>query len=42
VVADGLADWRVWAVLIGAVIAAAGLTMATARITVLRRLARMP
>jgi cell division transport system permease protein len=42
VVADGLADWRVWAVLIGAMIAAGGLTMATARITVLRRLARMP
>jgi cell division transport system permease protein len=38
----GMADWRVWAVLAGVVFAAGLIAMASAQITVLRWLARMP
>jgi cell division transport system permease protein len=38
----GIADWRIWAILLGATITAGLVAMAAARITVLRRLARMP
>ena len=37
----GFADWRLWAMLVGAVLAAGLLAMAGARLTVLRRLARL-
>jgi cell division transport system permease protein len=40
--ARGLADWRAWAVLAGIVPVVGILSMAAARITVLRRLARLP
>jgi len=40
--AGGIADWRVWAILIGATLLAGFVAMVAARITVLRRLARMP
>ena len=39
--AIGIADWRLWAILVGAVVAAGLIAMASARATVLRRLARM-
>jgi cell division transport system permease protein len=38
----GIFDWRVWLLLIVTGLAAGGVAMATARITVLRQLARMP
>jgi len=38
----GIFDWRVWLLLIMAGLAAGGVAMVTARITVLRQLARMP
>ena len=38
----GILDWRVWLLLIIAGLAAGGVAMITARITVLRQLARMP
>jgi cell division transport system permease protein len=38
----GIFDWRVWLLLIVAGLAAGGVAMVTARITVLRQLARMP
>ena len=38
---EGIADWRVWIVLIGAAITGGAVAMAAARLTVLRRLARM-
>jgi cell division transport system permease protein len=38
----GIMDWRVWAILLGATALAGFIAMAAARITVLRRLARMP
>ena len=38
----GIFDWRVWLLLIVACLAAGGVAMVTARITVLRQLARMP
>jgi cell division transport system permease protein len=41
-VTNGLGDWRIWAVLVGAALAAGLVAMATARLTVLRHLARMP
>src|SRR5439155_1673889 len=37
-----IADWRFWLVLAGLIIAAAAIAIASARLTVLRRLARMP
>ena len=37
-----IADWRLWLVLVGLVAAAGAIAMASARLTVLRRLARMP
>ncbi len=40
--AAGIADWRVWAVLIGVVLAAGLIAMASARVTVRRWLAPMP
>lgn len=40
--AGGIADWRVWAILLGTTITAGLVAMAAARLTVLRRLARMP
>lgn len=40
--AYGIFDWRVWLLLIVACLAAGGVAMVTARITVLRQLARMP
>jgi cell division transport system permease protein len=39
---NGIFDWRVWLLLIATGFAAGGVAMATARITVLRQLARMP
>jgi cell division protein FtsX len=42
ILARGLADWRVWAVLIGAALAAGLIAMASAWATALRRLAAMP
>jgi cell division transport system permease protein len=38
----GIFDWRLWLLLIVTLLAAGGVAMATARITVLRQLARMP
>jgi cell division transport system permease protein len=38
----GLLDWRIWLLIVVAGLAAGGIAMATARITVLRQLARMP
>jgi cell division transport system permease protein len=38
----GIFDWRLWVLLIVACLAAGGVAMVTARITVLRQLARMP
>jgi cell division transport system permease protein len=38
----GIFDWRLWLLLIAALLAAGGVAMATARFTVLRQLARMP
>lgn len=38
----GILDWRLWLVLILACLAAGGVAMVTARLTVLRQLARMP
>jgi len=38
----GVFDWRLWLLLIVALVAAGGVAMMTARITVLRQLARMP
>jgi cell division transport system permease protein len=38
----GIFDWRVWLLLIVTALAAGGVAMVTARITVLRQLARMP
>jgi len=38
----GIFDWRIWLLLIVTGLAAGGVAMATARITVLRQLARMP
>jgi cell division transport system permease protein len=40
--ARGILDWRVWALLFGAGLAAGAVAMVTARITTLRQLARMP
>lgn len=42
VAAPGLVDWRPWALLVAAAIAAGLVAMATARATIARRLARMP
>ena len=42
IAAYGILDWRMWLLLIFAGFAAAGVAMVTARITVLRQLARMP
>jgi cell division transport system permease protein len=42
IAAYGIFDWRVWLLLIVTGLAAGGVAMATARITVLRQLARMP
>lgn len=42
IVGDGIADRRVWLILIGTAIAAAIVAMTAARVTVLRRLAQMP
>jgi cell division transport system permease protein len=39
---SGIFDWRLWLLLIVAALAAGGVAMMTARITVLRQLARMP
>jgi len=41
IAAYGILDWRVWLLLIAACLAAGGVAMVTARITVLRQLARM-
>lgn len=38
----GIFDWRLWLLLVVACLAAGGIAMVTARITVLRQLARMP
>ncbi|HWB48984.1 MAG TPA: hypothetical protein VG651_07730 [Stellaceae bacterium] len=38
----GILDWRVWLLLVVTGLAAGGIAMATARITVLRQLARLP
>jgi cell division transport system permease protein len=38
----GLLDWRIWLLIAVAAIAAGGIAMATARVTVLRQLARLP
>lgn len=38
----GILDWRVWLLLVGACVVAGAVAMVTARITVLRQLARMP
>lgn len=38
----GVFDWRLWLLLLVAILAAGGVAMTTARITVLRQLARMP
>jgi cell division transport system permease protein len=38
----GILDWRLWLLLIVALLAAGGVAMVTARVTVLRQLARMP
>jgi cell division transport system permease protein len=40
--AHGVFDWRFWLLLIVALLAAGGVAMVTARVTVLRQLARMP
>jgi cell division transport system permease protein len=42
IAAYGILDWRVWLLLSVACLAAGGVAMVTARITVLRQLARMP
>jgi cell division transport system permease protein len=42
IAAYSILDWRMWALLIVAGLAAGGVAMVTARITVLRQLARMP
>jgi cell division transport system permease protein len=42
IAANGVADWRVWAALTGAALAAGLIAMASARVAVLRRLAGMP
>ena len=42
VAVSGIADWRFWAVLIGVAFAAGLIAMASAQVTVLRWLARMP
>jgi len=42
IAAYGILDWRVWLLLVAACLAAGGVAMVTARITVLRQLARMP
>ena len=42
IAAYGILDWRMWLLLIFAGLAAGGVAMVTARITVLRQLARMP
>jgi cell division transport system permease protein len=42
VTAGGVLDWRLWLLLLVALLAAGGVAMATARITVLRQLSRMP
>ena len=42
IAAYGIFDWRVWLLLVVACLAAGGVAMVTARITVLRQLARMP
>jgi cell division transport system permease protein len=42
IAAYGILDWRVWLLLGVACLAAGGVAMVTARITVLRQLARMP
>jgi cell division transport system permease protein len=42
IAAHGIADWRVWAVLIGVALAAGLIAMASAWATALRRLAAMP
>jgi cell division transport system permease protein len=38
----GVFDWRLWLLLLVALVAAGGVAMVTARVTVLRQLARMP
>jgi hypothetical protein len=38
----GILDWRLWLLLIVTGLTAGGVAMVTARITVLRQLARMP
>ncbi len=40
--AYGIVDWRVWLLLVTACLIAGGVAMVTARVTVLRQLARMP
>jgi cell division transport system permease protein len=42
IAAYGIVDWRLWLLLIVAGLVAGGIAMVTARITVLRQLARMP
>jgi len=42
VVTYGIFDWRLWLLLIATLLAAGGVAMVTARVTVLRQLARMP
>jgi cell division transport system permease protein len=42
VTTHGVFDWRLWLLLIVALLAAGGVAMVTARVTVLRQLARMP
>ena len=42
VAAFGIVDWRFWLLLFVTMLAACGVAMATARLTVLRQLARMP
>jgi hypothetical protein len=38
----GVFDWRLWLLVIVAVLAAGGMAMVTARMAVLRQLGRMP
>jgi len=42
VASRGILDWRLWLLVVVALLAAGGVAMATARFTVLRQLARMP
>jgi hypothetical protein len=38
----GIVDWRLWLLLIAALLAAGSVAMITARIAILRQLTRMP